>query len=234
MPSTRCSARRFRSATASMTRRSSVSVSSRSARSARTFCVVSETAQNVPRPDRARREPANTRTEPGLLVVSSAVRPRKFTTIAGLTGHRRIDERADVPTESPTRYRRTASRARPGMLGAGISASLSVVQEAQLLAPRDEHRDRTAAEGRRPFAATEARLPAVQAASRTSPESASERPRVHRRPGSRGWVIEPATVILPGLTAEGHSASDAHGGAARDEGLRHSFPATQIGNGALL
>ena len=55
-------ARRLRSATASMTRRSSVSSSSRSARSARTFCVVSETAQNIRPTDRPRRGPANTRT----------------------------------------------------------------------------------------------------------------------------------------------------------------------------
>ena len=42
------SARILRSASASVTRRSSVSLSSRSARSARTLPVVSEQAQNMP------------------------------------------------------------------------------------------------------------------------------------------------------------------------------------------
>ena len=135
------SARIFRSASASVTRRSSVSFNSRSARS----------AQHLLRRFRARAEHAGDlaafvadgrigEREPGLLVVALPVHDeRKVLAVGGLTGHCRVDQRADVrPDLGPDVVEPLAQRTR--VLGAEDFRVGVVVEEAQLRAPRDEHR----------------------------------------------------------------------------------------------
>ena len=143
------SARSFRSASASVTRRSSVSFSA-----AETPFALAQRAlrQHLRGRLRAGAEHAGDlaalvahrrirKREPGLLVVALAVHDeRKILAIGGLTGHRRVDQRADVrPDLRPDVVEPLPERAR--VLRAEDLGVRVVVEKAEVLAPRDEHRE---------------------------------------------------------------------------------------------
>ena len=186
VPST-MSARSLRSASASFTRRSSVSLSSRRARSARTLRVVSETRTEHSGDLAAlvahRRIGEG---EPGLLVVALAVHDeRQILAVGRMARHGGIDQRADVrPDLRPDVVEAPAQCAR--MLGAEDLGVRVVIEEAERVSPRDEHRETATAEGaRRPFAKAAARIPGRRAATPTSRERASMRQCCRRPPGNR-------------------------------------------------
>ena len=141
VPST-MSARSLRCASASFTRRSSVSFRSRRARSASTLRVVSE--HRTEHSGDLAALVAQRRIgegEPRLFVVALAIHhERQVLAIDRLACHGRIDQRADVrPDLRPDVVKAPAQGAR--MLGAKDLGVRVVVEEAERVSPRDEHRE---------------------------------------------------------------------------------------------
>ena len=177
------SARILRSASASVTRRSSVSFSSRSA---------SAFGQHLLRRLRDGAEHSGDlaalvadrrigEREPGLLVVSLAVHDeRQVLAIGGLPGHRRVDQRADVgPDLRPDVVEAPPERAR--MLGAEDLGVGVVVEEAELVPQATNIRSPAAAEISRDSLGADPRSTRA-APSRSSPVNMRRSARMARRP----------------------------------------------------